>query len=234
MTDLPDDEYEERVERAKLARKEARETISEQTDTISDIDEKAIKIFRINIIVASILASGVSIAISADYTTYDTLINPYTKAGSAFLFISIIAASITYTSTSERIGIAKDTIKDSILNLDYDYDLVEEEIALAYGNMIQYNFKKNATNVLYFTLTLLTAVASIIYYTAGIVDIYNSIPNHLAVNALIFVFFIGFGKASGLYGTIIRWWQLTKPPKRAKAWGEDWVESINNLGRKDS
>lgn len=224
MVDLPEDEYEERVERARLARTEARQTIDEQTQTLSDIDEKAIQIFRINLVIASILMTGLSISVSNDNSTYDSLITPYTIAGSVLLFLSIILASVTYTSTSERIGIAKDTIEDSILNQEYDYDLVEEEIALAYGTMIRYNYKKNASNALLFTLTLLTAVTAISYLAIGIVDIYNSV--HYSINIVMVVFLIVFGKVSGLYGTIKRWRELTDPFTRFQNWVTDWWKRI--------
>ncbi|ELY41177.1 hypothetical protein [Natronorubrum sulfidifaciens] len=224
MVDLPEDEYEERVERARLAREEARETINEQTQTISDIDEKAIQIFRINIVVASILMTGLSIAVSNDLASVSTLITPYTATGSVLLFLSIILAAITYTSTSERVGINKDTIEDSILNQKYDYDLVEEEISKAYGNMIRYNFKKNVSNVLLFTFTLLAAVVAISYMAIGIIDLYDSI--HPCINILMLGFVLVFGKFSGLYGTTNRWRKMTDPRGRFQEWGQKWRNRI--------
>ncbi|USZ67431.1 hypothetical protein NGM10_11915 [Halorussus salilacus] len=229
MVDIPDDEYEERIARARLAREEARQTIDEQTATLSDIDEKAIQIFRINLVVASILVTGLSIAVSAEDVSLDVLITPYTTTGGVLLFTSIILSSVTYTSTSERIGIAKEAIEDSILNQKYDYDLIEEEIALEYGRMIRYNFEKNASNALLFTLTLLVAVGSIFYLTLGIVDIHNSITLHPYSNLVIIGFFLLFGKVSGLYGTTRRWWKLTDPPRRFETWFLNWKNQISDL-----
>jgi hypothetical protein len=219
MADISDEEIQERIRRAQLAREEARNTIDEQSETLSDIDEKAIQIFRINVVVASILASGVSIAVSAEYTTIETLMDTYTKLGCTLLFLSTLCASVTYTSTSERIGINGETIEDEILNRDYDYDLVEEAIALAYRDMIQYNYRKNASNALYFTITLFAAVASIVYLAFGVAEIYNPDFNSLWLDGVVILFFIGFGKASGLYGTLIRWRRLTTPYQRMKQWG---------------
>ncbi|WP_156184216.1 hypothetical protein [Halostagnicola sp. A56] len=212
MVDLPRSEYEERVERARLAREEARKTIDEQTKTLSDIDEKAIQIFRINLLISSVMISGLSISVSTDQTSYSDVMTNYTILGSALLLLSILLASITYTSTSERIGISKGSIDDSILNQRYDYDLVEEQVAVAYGNMIRYNYKKNAANALLFTLTLLAAITSISYLTLGIVDVYNSVP--LYANIAVIVFLGVFIKFSGLVGTTKRWYQLTSPVKR--------------------
>jgi hypothetical protein len=232
MVDIPDDEYEERIARARLARQEARQTISAQSDTLSDIDEKAIQMFRINLVVASILVTGLSIAVSSDAVSSRVLITPYTVTGSILLFGSIILSATTYTSTAERIGIAKGAIDGSILNQRYDYDLVEEEIALKYGQMIRYNFKKNATNALLFTLTLLVAVGAICYLTIGIVDIYDSGLIRPSVNVFIVSFFVLFGKISGLYGTFHRWWELTNPLSRLESWFGDWRETITEVSRR--
>lgn len=229
MVDIPEDEYEERVARARLAREEARQTIEEQTAKLSDIDEKAIQIFRINLVIASILVTGLSIAVSSDSVSSHTLITPYTMTGSVLLFASIILSATTYTSTAEKIGIAKEAIDESILNQRYDYDLVEEEIALKYGHMIRYNFKKNASNALLFTLTLMVAVGAICYLTLGIVDIYGSKIIKPSTNLFVLSFFILFGKISGLYGTMHRWWELTDPLKRTKAWLLNWKSTIVNF-----
>lgn len=229
MVDISEDEYEERIRRAQLAREEARQTIEEQTATLSDIDEKAIQIFRINILVASVLVTGLSIAIRSNSIASRMLITPYTTIGGISLFISIILSATTYTSTSERIGIAKEAIDESILNQKYDYDLVEEEIALQYGQMIQYNFKKNASNALLFTLTLIAAVGSVCYLTIGIVDIYNENLVTSSINIFVFGFFVLFAKVSGLYGTAHRWWALTNPLERAKTWLQNWKDTITNL-----
>lgn len=226
MVDVPDSEYEERVARARLARREARQTIDEQSATLSDIDEKAIQIFRISLVVASILVTGLSIAVSAENVSGTALLTPYTIAGSTLLFAAIILSSVTYTSTSERIGIAKEAIDESILNQKYDYDLVEEEMALQYGQMIRYNYKKNASNALLFTLTLLVAVGAICYIAIGIVDIYDTGIVHPSINIAIIVFFLFFGKISGLYGTAHRWWELTSPLDRFGSWIQQWKARI--------
>lgn len=229
MVDIPEDEYEERVARARLAREEARQTIEEQSATLSDIDEKAIQIFRINLVVASILVTGLSIAVSAENVPAHTLITSYTATGSILLFSSIILSATTYTSTSEKIGIAKSAIDESILNQRYDYDLIEEEIALKYGQMIRYNFRKNASNALLFTLTLMVAVGAICYLTIGIVDIYRPRLIDPSTNLLIIGFFLLFGKTSGLYGTLHRWWELTDPFDRFRKWVVHWKDTVTGI-----
>ncbi|TKX87629.1 hypothetical protein EXE43_02200 [Halorubrum sp. SS5] len=228
MVDLPEGEYEERVERSRLAREEGRQTLSEQTETLSDIDEKAIQIFRIDLLAASVLVTGFSIAVgNSQGGGYEQYLTLYTGTGALLLLASMIFASITYTSTANQIGISRNAINDSILNQDFDYDLVQEQIAKKYGDMIYENFKKNATNVLFFTLTLMSTVAALCYISIGLLEIYSENLIHPVVNILVLIFFGVFGKLSGLYGTIERWNRLTSPRKRFTNWCQKWREKFS-------
>lgn len=218
MTDPREDEVEDRVKRARLARKEGRQTIENQTDTVSDIDDKAIRLFRVNLVIAGILATGLSIVVSADAATYGTLLTPYTFVGVAGLFLSTVFAGLTYTSTAMKIGVDPEAIRESILTDRYDYDLVEEEIALNYAEMIQYNYEKNASNVLLFTLTLLSAIWALVYFGIAVLDIYASNGIHPAFNVPVVTSLLIVGKFSGISGTTERWWRLTTPKQRLCAW----------------
>lgn len=229
MVDVPEDEYEERVRRARLARQEARETIDEQTETLSDIDEKAIQIFRANIILATILVSTVSVAISFESGSPGMLLTPYTKTAACLLFVSTIVAAITYTSTSVRIGVSKTDISNRVLDLKYDYDLVEEGIASEYGEWIQYNYERNASNSLLFTISLLSVVASICYLIVGIIDIYSDELITVHANVAVLLFFLVFGKLSGVYGQAVRWWNVTSPSNRFRNWCSNRKNTVHSF-----
>jgi hypothetical protein len=222
MADLPEDEREERVERARLVREEARETIEEQIAILDDLDEKAIQMFRVNIVVASILVSGISIAVSTETTTMTMLLTPYTQAGAVFLFISTILAATTYTSTSERIGISSRDVRETIMNQRYDYDLIEEEIALEYANWIRYNYERNTANALLFTLTLISAVGALIYVVIGVIDVFTHGVITPYINLVVLIFFVLFGWVSGVYGQIRRWVNETAPDERFIVWLRAW------------
>jgi hypothetical protein len=102
-TRMAQDDQEDRIRRAQLARHEARATIDEQTSTLADIDEKAIQIFRVNLILAGVLVSGVSIAVQSDSASAATLLNSFTRFGAVLLFVSTVLAAVTYTSSREEI-----------------------------------------------------------------------------------------------------------------------------------
>lgn len=209
-------EDEERIRRAQLARKEARETIEEQSETLSDIDEKAIQIFRANVVLAGIIVSGISIAVKSDGPA-TALLNPFTKFGAVLLFTATILASVTYTSTSEEIGVSADDITKRILNERYDYDLVEEGLAEEYSTWIATNYRANAQNALLFTMTLITTVMAICYFFIGAIEIYrNTLPWYTNSGAM--GLFGVVAKFSGLWGQLERWYQITNPQERFHSW----------------
>lgn len=216
----------DRIRRAELAREEARETINEQATTLADIDEKAIQIFRVNVVLAGIIVSGISIAVQSNATSTTALLNPFTKFGAVLLFAATILSSITYTSTNQQIGVSPDDITERILNTDYGYELIEEGLAEEYGNWIATNYQSNIQNALRFTLTLLTTVMAICYFFVGAVHFYReSLPWYTNVGAL--VLFIGIAKLSGLRGQFNRWCRVTKPRKRFYGWLNAWKTQIS-------
>lgn len=218
----------ERIRRAKLARKEARETIDKQSATLSDIDEKAIQIFRANVVLAGIIVSGISIAVRTEGPPADFL-NPFTKFGAILLFLATIFASVTYTSTNEEIGVNPDDVTERILNERFDYDLVEEGLAEEYSQWIADNYRANAQNALSFTMALLTTAMAICYFFMGAIEIYrDTLPWY--ANFASFVLFLGIAKFSGLWGQLKRWYRVTDPKKRFHNWLSGWS---NRLSRSD-
>lgn len=167
--------------------------------------------------IAGLLLSSVSIAESTGAASLSGLVTPYTVTGAGILFVSILFAAITYTSTSIRVGIAADSA-DNILDPTFDYDIVQEEVALAYASMIDHNYRKNATNAFLFALTLLTAVVAVVYLTVGIVDLYNESIVEPGLNLVLVGFVAAFGRASGAFGTARRWWRLTSPRALFVSW----------------
>lgn len=221
---------EDRVRRAKLAREEARETIKEQAATLSDIDEKAMQIFRANVVLAGILVSGISIAVQSNDASTTAILNPFTKFGAVLLFTATVLSSVTYTSTSEEIGVSSDDITENILNRDYDYHLVEEGLAEEYSAWVAANYRSNVQNALLFTLTLLTTVMAICYFFVGAIEIYrDSLPWYTNIG-LTGVFLI-VAKMSGLRGQLQRWYRETSPEDRFLNWFRTCTSHLQVLGK---
>lgn len=207
----------DRIRRAKLARKEARETIDKQSETLSDIDEKAMQIFRVNVVLAGIIVSGISIAVKSNSATTTALLNPFTKFGTGLLFTATVFAAITYTSTTEEIGVSADDITERILDDRFDYDLVEESLAEAYSVWIASNYRANVQNALLFTLTLVTTVMAIYYFFIGAIEVYRH-PRPVYANLGAVGLFLAVSKVSELGKQFDRWRRRTTPRRRFWNW----------------
>lgn len=216
MVDVPDGELEDRIHRSQLARQEGRATVEKQIETLSDIDEKAIQIFRGNLVLSGILVSAFSIVVDSQPTPTE-LLTIYTKTGGVLLFLGTVLAALTYTSTTEEIGISKSDIGE-ILNQDYDYQYVEEGLAEQYGEYIKHNYAKNVSNALMLILTLSATVGAITYLFIGVLDLYSGLTITFEVNFLVLGFFAIFWKYAGLYKAIPEWVNETAPFSRLVAW----------------
>lgn len=214
---MRDKDHENRVRRAQLARAEARMTIDEQTAKLSGINEKAIQIFRVHVVLTGILVSSISISVRLQTATASAVLNPFTEFGVGLLFISIVLSALTYTSTHGEIGVSPDDVTERILEERFDYDLVEEGLAEAYSAWIGENYRANTQNALLFTLTLLATVMAICYLFFGAIEVYStSLPWY--ANLLSLTLLAVVGKSSGLPGQLRRWQRLATPRQRFRAW----------------
>ncbi|AKH98280.1 hypothetical protein [Halanaeroarchaeum sulfurireducens] len=216
MVDLPDGEREERVRRSRIVRKEGRATVEKQIDTLSDIDEKAIQIFRGNLVLSGILVSAFSIVVDSDPMPSE-LLTIYIQTGGFLLFLGTVIAAITYTSTTEQIGISAPDVSE-ILNQDYDYQYIEEGLAEQYGEYIEHNYAKNAANALLLNLTLTATVGAITYLFIGVLDLYSGFSITPEVHLVVLGFFVVFWKFAGMYKVLPEWYHETEPLSRLLAW----------------
>lgn len=105
-------DFEGNVELLSELRSEARETATGQQETLNDIDSKASKILRVNVLLIGVIISTLSIAAKIggkpatagpDNGTptllLDHFLNLYTKLGVGFLILSTALAALTYTAS---------------------------------------------------------------------------------------------------------------------------------------
>lgn len=212
---------EDRIRRAELGREEGRKTLNEQSATLSDIDEKAIQIFRVNVVLTGVLVSGLSITVQSNNATTASLVNSYTEFGGVLLFAATVLATVTYTSTNEEIGVNAADIKNRILNDEFDYDLVQLGLAEEYSAWIANNYQVNARNALLFTLTLLSTIMAICYFFLGAVEIYtDGLPWYSNVGAI--ALFAIVAKLSRLRVQFEQWWRLANPDEQFYDWLRHW------------
>jgi len=151
-----------------ITREEARTTLDNQLESIDDVDRKASKILRLNVILIGIFLSVVSITVDAE-TGIVPLFNGYTAAGTACLILSTIFATLTYSTSDTRTGMSSDDLRN-ILDGGYSDEMIREGIVESYADWIDFNYKTNIGNALLFTVTILLLIFSVTLLSVGVVD----------------------------------------------------------------
>lgn len=164
--------YADDVDILSIVREEAHRTIDNQIETLDDIDAKAARILRINLVLLGILLTGLSIAVPSGGmggapVSYGDLANGYNYAGVLCLLLPTGVAAVTYTSASLQAGIGPAGLRE-ILDNDYTDRQNLAGLVDSYADWIEYNYRVNARNAPLGTLTLLLLVASIVSVTLGV------------------------------------------------------------------
>lgn len=193
-----------------IAREEAQRTLDKQIENINDIDTKAAKILRLNLVLIGILLSGVSIIATTNGSnepigSASELLNLYTLIGTGSLLISTILAAFTYTAASQRGGMSGRDIQ-KMINNDYSPQQNYRGIVESYSNWLQYNFRINTRSVPLATGMLLFLIYGILLISAGslhalVVDLgYGGF-------VILILLFILITRRSGIKGQISRYWR---------------------------
>lgn len=155
-----------------IAREEAHRVVDSQIQTLNDIDAKAARILRLNLVLIGILLTGLSIArpdsaSSPTLIAFSDLSNVYNFAGIVFLLLSTGFAALTYTSSSLQSGVAASGLRDMVEN-DYSDRENLEGVITSYAKYIEYNRRVNAKNAPLGTLTLIFLVFGIVSVSLGV------------------------------------------------------------------
>ena len=156
-----------------LAREEAQRTVNEQNQTLNDIDTKAIKILRLNVLLIGTLLTIVSITLQSpdQFPRLETLINSFTVLGAGMLLFSAALAALTYTASTNQVGVSYDDMLTLTAGDDEytDLQILDGLVVEGYADWIKFNDKTNIINSLYITLTILTLIYAISLFSLGIV-----------------------------------------------------------------
>jgi hypothetical protein len=181
-------------------RLEARETVTGQRKTLNDIDSKASKILRLNILLIGVIVSALSIAAKiggsasvADSSTgsppllLDYFLNIYTKLGVGFLIISTALAALTYTASELDVGVSSDNLTN-LIKADFSNDERQELLLKNYVVRINFNRSTNIRNIPLISATILFVVAGILLFTLGTYQaIVGAIPWWLSGISILFL-----------------------------------------------
>lgn len=180
---------------------EARETLGQQIQALTDIDTKAIKILRVNAVVVGVLLSGLTFGASSDSVVVTDFWNVYLGVGFASLLVSSATAALTYRATDFRVGVDSENVRRVLRN-----DLQDEELlrvlARSYAAWIEYNVRANLENAPWITSTIIALIVALAYLSLGV---YHAVVTEVSTILLVAtnVLLLGVVYLSGL-PTLVR------------------------------
>lgn len=148
---------------------EARETLDAQIENLNDIDTKAIRILRVNVLLTGIILSALTFSAKTDVISFNKFLNIYFGLGVFLLISSTATAGLTYTASDSRVGMSKPNLQTLIAE-----DLSDDELNLvltkSYAKWIQNNQSTEIINSFYSTSTILLLIYAITYIALGVYD----------------------------------------------------------------
>ncbi len=188
-------------------RSEARETVDAQVTTLDDVDTKASKILRLNVLLIGVIVSAVSIAArtgdAGTTTGVGSFTNVYVKLGVASLVLSTALAAVTYTVSELDVGVSSGNLLN-LLRADLSPDEAQELLVKNYVVRINFNRSTNVRNIPLITSTILLLVTSVVCLSLGMYQAaIGNVPAWLAV------------ASAGLLGAIVRVSGLVTQTRRA-------------------
>lgn len=163
---MPGDDLEEAV------CKEARSVVNLQVNRIENHDQKAIWIFRSNLVLMGLVLTGVSVTFAANSVTLSQFVSWWGFLGVTSLTFSTFASALTYTSSTYDLGISAKIITD----MD-DYSCAGEfkdKLPEKYEKWIEHNNKVISYNAIFTTIAIILAFSSIVLFIGDIlIGIYN-------------------------------------------------------------
>lgn len=96
-------------------RAEARETVAGQREILNDVDEKASRILRLNVLLLGVAISALSIVVRLQVpearSMLESLVNVYTRLGIVGLVLSTALAAWTYTASEMDVGLDHENVR---------------------------------------------------------------------------------------------------------------------------
>ena len=181
-------------------RLEAHRTVDFQTSAINDVDNKASKLLRLNILLLGLIVSALSIAtqlVPASPDSGDTgrmtalslasLVNDYMVAGIAMLIFSIVFAALTYSTTDLDIGVGRDNLS-TLIGADFDRADPNELLVKNYISRINWNRSASLRLLPLISSTIVLSISSLVLFSLGVHDlVFGGVPPYLWVGGLVTV-----------------------------------------------
>lgn len=160
------EEDEDSVRAMQVACTEARYTMDQQIEKIHQEDRKAIGISRVNLLLLSILATGIAVSLRYEQVDPTHFLNTHVVLGTVILIFSSIVASMAYTSSRFEMGINPTAISE-IKNGERDRAESFDKLVGEYAEWIKRNRRVHQFNSYAITWALIFATAGLIFFLGG-------------------------------------------------------------------
>jgi len=156
-----------------VALEEARRTIDKQNEVLNNIDDKAARILRMNLVIIGLLLTGASVAVrtGSESQTVSNLLpeitNIYTELGILSLLLSTALAGLTYTASALRIGLTGDSLRQIVFEGNAPDRKRLRGLTNSYASWIEQNYETNAYNAPLATGMLLLLVYAVSLLALG-------------------------------------------------------------------
>lgn len=191
-------------------RQEARRTVDNQIRTREDMNEKAIRTIRHNVLLTGVLLTILSFVVKSTDVGVADFFNGYVIVGVVALVLSSSSAALTYGRTDVAVGIDPDDVVHA-LELDLTDHEFQTALAKSYATWIDRNTESHETDASFVNLTVVLLVVAISYLSLGTyVGMVGQVPSPLVVGANGLIGFVGWRVGLGRQiGRMIHDWGVS-------------------------
>lgn len=163
-----------------------------QISTLTDIDTKASRILRVNILLIGAIISALSIAAqlgdpNEGIDVLQPFVNVYTKLGVASLVLSTALAALTYTASELDVGMSAENML-RLLDAEFPESEYRELVVKNYIVRINFNHSTNLRNIPLVTATIVFVVGAVLLFSLGIYEaMIAPVPPVLNASAVVLI-----------------------------------------------
>ena len=198
------------VDLLQLTREEGQRTIDRQIETFNDIDDKAARLLRMNLLLLSIALTGFSVvAANGDAGAIggvSDLANAFVFGGFLAILTSTILAALIYTGSQYRSGMSGRDLEKRLLDDEAEPIDALYTTAEGYAEWTQHNFEVNTRLAPLSTAMLLALIYGLVLLTAGVAHAFLRVMGPVGIG-LLGVVLVLLTWRSGIHSQLNRYWR---------------------------
>lgn len=146
---------------------EARRSLDAQIEKIQTTDRVAVNLFRVNIVFAGILLTGLSLTVRSQEFTVGQFVNACSVFGLVALWFALFSSAVTYTTTSIDLGVSGSFLKKANRGEHGRRDEFEGVLVEKYDEWMSHNAKVATVNRYLLVGSIIVTLSAVNLFTAG-------------------------------------------------------------------